>query len=131
MPLRAGRGGGVALVRRYVLDLMHDRSRMTIDPRIPTMPVGGNPRVLWVGVGGVAGAATPPSSSFSPLFVVKVTVTAHDVGTSGPVVDVDVDLRLDLVVHACGLATKPDARNRWVVGQRTYTNRKRKQKNNG
>ena len=31
------RGGGV-LDRRDVLDIMHGRSRMTIDPRIPTMP---------------------------------------------------------------------------------------------
>ena len=30
--------GGDALDRRGVLDLMHGRSRMTIDPRIPTMP---------------------------------------------------------------------------------------------
>ena len=30
-------GGGV-LDGRHVLDLMHDRSRMTIDPRIPAMP---------------------------------------------------------------------------------------------
>ena len=34
---RRRRGGGV-LDRRYVLDLMHGRSRMAIDPRIPTMP---------------------------------------------------------------------------------------------
>ena len=32
-----GEGGGV-LDRRYVLNLMHGRSRMIIDPRIPTMP---------------------------------------------------------------------------------------------
>ena len=31
------RGGGV-LDRRDVLDIMHGRSRMTIDPRIPAMP---------------------------------------------------------------------------------------------
>ena len=35
-----GRGGvwGGVLDRRHVLDLMHGRSRMTIDPRIPKMP---------------------------------------------------------------------------------------------
>ena len=32
-----GRGGGI-LDRRDVLDVMHGRNRMTIDPRIPTMP---------------------------------------------------------------------------------------------
>ena len=32
------RGKGGVRDRRDVLDLMHDRSRMTIDPRIPTMP---------------------------------------------------------------------------------------------
>ena len=32
-----GRGGGV-VDRRDVLDIMHGRSRMTIDPRIHTMP---------------------------------------------------------------------------------------------
>ena len=31
-------GGGGVLDSRDVLDLMHGRSRMTIDPRIPTMP---------------------------------------------------------------------------------------------
>ena len=31
-----GRGEGGAVDRRDVLDLMHGRSRMTIDPRIPT-----------------------------------------------------------------------------------------------
>ena len=33
-----GRGEGCVLGRRDVLDLRHGRSRMTIDPRIPTMP---------------------------------------------------------------------------------------------
>ena len=33
-----GRGRGGVLDRRDVLDIMHGRSRMTIDPRIPTMP---------------------------------------------------------------------------------------------
>ena len=33
------RGGGVGVLdRRYVFELMHGRSRMTIDPRILTMP---------------------------------------------------------------------------------------------
>ena len=36
--LREGGGGGGVLDRRNVLDLMLGRSRMTIDPRIPTMP---------------------------------------------------------------------------------------------
>ena len=31
-------GGGGVLERRYVIDLMHGRSRMTVDPRIPTIP---------------------------------------------------------------------------------------------
>ena len=35
------RGGGGVLDRRDVLDLMHGRSRMTIEPRIPTMPGRG------------------------------------------------------------------------------------------
>ena len=35
-----GEGGGL-LDRKYVLDLMRGRSRMTIDPRIPTMPGRG------------------------------------------------------------------------------------------
>ena len=43
--------GGV-LDRRDVLDLMHSRSRLTIDPRIPTMPgrveMGGGERVSFV-----------------------------------------------------------------------------------
>ena len=34
---KGGEGGGV-LDRRNVFDLMHGRSRMTVDPRIPTMP---------------------------------------------------------------------------------------------
>ena len=34
----AGGGGGVLDRRRYVLDLMHGRSRMTTARRIPTMP---------------------------------------------------------------------------------------------
>ena len=33
-----GGGGGSVFDRNYVLDLMHGRSRMTIDPRNPTMP---------------------------------------------------------------------------------------------
>ena len=40
-PVRAGGGGGGVLDRRYVPDLMRGRSRMTIDPRIPTMRGGG------------------------------------------------------------------------------------------
>ena len=35
--MQAPGGGGVVLDRRDVLDLMHSRSRMIIDPRIPTM----------------------------------------------------------------------------------------------
>ena len=34
----ATNGEGGVLERRHVLDLMHGRSRMSIDPRIPTMP---------------------------------------------------------------------------------------------
>ena len=34
----AEREGGGVLHRKYVLDLMHGRSGMTIDPPIPTMP---------------------------------------------------------------------------------------------
>ena len=34
----AGGGGRGALDRRDVLDIMHGRSRIAIDPRIPTMP---------------------------------------------------------------------------------------------
>ena len=36
---QAGRGEGGVLDRRDVLDLMHGRSRVTVDLRIPTMPV--------------------------------------------------------------------------------------------
>ena len=40
-----GGGGGGVLDRRDVLDIMHGRSRMTIDPRIPGMP---GRRARWV-----------------------------------------------------------------------------------
>ena len=36
---KAPNGGGYSIPgRRDVLDLIHDRSRMTVDPRIPTIP---------------------------------------------------------------------------------------------
>ena len=36
-----GQAGGGVLDRRDALDFMYSRSRMTIDPRIPTMPMSG------------------------------------------------------------------------------------------
>lgn len=43
-------------------------------------------------------SAVPP-----PLLVVEVAVAADDIGAARSVVHVDIDLGLDLVVHACRL----------------------------
>lgn len=43
------------------------------------------------------------SASLLPLLVVEVTVATDDVRAARAVVDMDVNLRLDLVVHACRL----------------------------
>lgn len=45
----------------------------------------------------------PCPPAFPPLLIVEVAVAPDDVGAARSVVDVDVDLGLDLVVHACRL----------------------------